>query len=235
MATPLQVDTAGLCLAFHPPRCSRPSPQGCSQWALHPVCTHIWVCPGWCELLHFALLNLIRFTQDHFSKQFLSRSLWMASLPSIVSNAPHSLVSTANLLRTHSIPLSISLIKMIKSTNPGQIPGRHHSSLASTWTYEYLPLQSGCNHPTNYLSTKYSTLQIHISPIWRQWFVVGPCQRPCAIQAGNINCRSFFCQCHHFIIESHQIGQAWSALGEAMLSVSDQPLWIVSYSYIFSD
>ena len=49
--------------------------------------------------MHLALLNLIRFSWAHFSS--LSRSLWMASLPSSVLTAPLSLVSSANLLRVY--------------------------------------------------------------------------------------------------------------------------------------
>ncbi|KAK4814241.1 LOW QUALITY PROTEIN: hypothetical protein QYF61_012737 [Mycteria americana] len=70
--------------------------------------------------LHLALLNLMRFTQAHFSS--LSRSLWMTSHPSGVSTAPHSLVSSANLLRVHSISLSMSLMKILNSTGPSTDP-----------------------------------------------------------------------------------------------------------------
>jgi len=45
----------------------------------------------------------------------LCRSLWMASLPSVTSIASLSLVSSANLVKVHSIPLSRSLIKMLKT------------------------------------------------------------------------------------------------------------------------
>ena len=38
------------------------------------------------------------------------------SLPSSMSTAPHSSVSSANLLRVHSIPLSMSPIKMLNSS-----------------------------------------------------------------------------------------------------------------------
>jgi len=47
-----------------------------------------------CSTLHLALLNLFRFSWAHFSS--LSRSLWMASLPSSVLTAPLSLVLSAN-------------------------------------------------------------------------------------------------------------------------------------------
>jgi len=65
-----------------------------------------------CRTLLLALLNLMRFTRAHLSS--LSRSLWMASLPSGVSTAPLNLVSSAIWLRVHSIPLSVSLMRYIK-------------------------------------------------------------------------------------------------------------------------
>lgn len=66
--------------------------------------------------LQLTLLNLFRFPWAHFSS--LSQSVCMAFLPSIVLAAPLSLVSSSNLMRVHSIPLSGSLIKMLKSTRP---------------------------------------------------------------------------------------------------------------------
>ena len=52
----------------------------------------------------------------------LSRSLWMASLPSNVSTAPCSLVLLADLLRVHSIALFVSLTKMLNSTGSSTDP-----------------------------------------------------------------------------------------------------------------
>ncbi|KAK4826465.1 hypothetical protein QYF61_009192, partial [Mycteria americana] len=69
-----------------------------------------------CRTLHLALLNLLRFTQAHFSS--LPRSLWMTSHPSGMSTAPLSLVSSANLLKVHLISLSMSLMKILNSTGP---------------------------------------------------------------------------------------------------------------------
>ena len=69
------------------------------------------------KTFHFALLNLT-FTRAYLSS--LSRSLWMASLPSAVSITLPSLVSSANLLRVYSIPSSMSLIEMIKRTGPNR-------------------------------------------------------------------------------------------------------------------
>ena len=57
------------------------------------------------------------------------------------------LVSSANLLRVHSIPSSMPLIKMLKSTGPKTVPWEApvsrqfsegcHSLLASSWTQNY--------------------------------------------------------------------------------------------------
>jgi len=46
----------------------------------------------------------------------------MPSLPSSVSATPHSLVSLGNLLKVHSIPLSILPTKMLNSTSPNINP-----------------------------------------------------------------------------------------------------------------
>ena len=73
--------------------------------------------------VHLALLNLIQLWWVLFSS--LSRSPWMATLPSIVSTAPHRLVSSANLLVARMMPLSISLIRMLKSTSPKTVPRGH--------------------------------------------------------------------------------------------------------------
>jgi len=56
-----------------------------------------------CRTLYLAFLNLVRFTQVHFLS--LSRSLWIAFCHSGTSTAPLRLVSSANLLRVHSIPV----------------------------------------------------------------------------------------------------------------------------------
>ena len=68
-----------------------------------------------CRTLHLVLLNFVRFLWAHSSS--LSRALSMASLPSRVPTAPLSLVSSANLLRVHSTPLSMLL--MMISDNIG--------------------------------------------------------------------------------------------------------------------
>ncbi|KAK4827132.1 hypothetical protein QYF61_014526 [Mycteria americana] len=73
-----------------------------------------------CRTLHLALLNLIQLTSAHPSS--LSRSLCRAFLASSRSTLPHNLVSSANLLRVHSIPSSRSLIKILNRTGPNTEP-----------------------------------------------------------------------------------------------------------------
>ena len=67
-----------------------------------------WV--AFCQVQDFTL----RFVEPY--EFHLSGSLWMASCPLGMSTASHRLVWSANLLRMHLIPLSMSLMKMINST-----------------------------------------------------------------------------------------------------------------------
>ena len=67
-----------------------------------------------CRTLHLALLTFMRFTLAQSSS--LSGSRWMATLRSRVSTASHSLLSSAKLLRVHSIPLSMSLMMILNIT-----------------------------------------------------------------------------------------------------------------------
>ena len=74
-------------------------------------CEHIsGIAPTQVQHLALGFVNFIRFTLTKFSS--LSRSLWMASLPSVVPTVPLSLVSSGNQLRAHSIPLHMALIKI---------------------------------------------------------------------------------------------------------------------------
>lgn len=81
-----------------------------------PVCTPIWNCPDAtpCTWPYIRLLWAHSWS--------LSRSLWVAPLPFILSTALLNLVSSANLVRAHSIPLSSSLINMFKSGDPKTDP-----------------------------------------------------------------------------------------------------------------
>lgn len=69
---------------------------------------------------HLAKLNPMIFPWAHSSS--LSRSLWVASHPSGMSAVSHSLVSTADLLRMYSIPLSMSLMETFNRTGPSTDP-----------------------------------------------------------------------------------------------------------------
>jgi len=117
----LRANIGGSCPAFHPPVPLSPS-WGCSQPLHPPACIDSGACPDPMQGLAFGLveLNVMRFAQAHLYS--LSRFLWVASHPSGVSAAPLSLVSSANLLRVHSISLSMSLMKIWNSTSPSTDP-----------------------------------------------------------------------------------------------------------------
>ena len=71
-----------------------------------------------CKTLHLNLLNLMRFTLDHY-----------LSHPSGVSTTPHSLASAASFLRVH-------LVEVLRSSGPGTGPEEHHLPLIFTWTFQ---------------------------------------------------------------------------------------------------
>jgi len=72
------------------------------------------------QVQHLTLWKLIQLASAHrFS---LSRSLCRAFLPWSRSTLPPNLVSSANLLREHSIPSFRSLIKMLNKTGPKTEP-----------------------------------------------------------------------------------------------------------------
>jgi len=92
--------------------------------ALHPFSTQpvfvVEIGPTQMQDLSLGLFELHEVHMAHISS--LSRSLCMASLPSNVLTAPHSLVSSTNLLRVHSIPLSMSLTKILNDASPNIDP-----------------------------------------------------------------------------------------------------------------
>jgi len=103
------------------------------------LCSTLTFCTdsGGCLNLQLDLLNLMRFTWAQCSS--LSMSLWMASHPSGTLTTPDSLVSSANLLRAHSIPV---LMKMLKSTglstDPCETPLITDFHLhIDTWTHDH--------------------------------------------------------------------------------------------------
>jgi len=70
----------------------------------------------------------------------LSKSLWMKSLPPVRSTASLSFLPSANTLRMHSVSLSRSLIKMLKSTGPKMDPRR------SKMDHQFHPGHRPINH-----------------------------------------------------------------------------------------
>lgn len=86
-------------------------------WAsLNPFISHPVSEPGCPLVMCRTLLILIVFTQTCFYS--LSRPLWMTTCPSGLSATPLSLVLSADFLRVRSIPISVSLTKILKSTGP---------------------------------------------------------------------------------------------------------------------
>jgi len=92
---------------------SSPSLQGCSQSICHPVCTDMWNCPNLSvQPCNLVLVNFL----------CSPRSLCMLCLPSRVSTAPLSSVTSTDLLRVHSIPLPMETPKILDSARPSVEP-----------------------------------------------------------------------------------------------------------------
>lgn len=120
------------------------------------LCSHLGLPQPKCGKLHLALLSFMRFTQAHFS----SLPLLMASLLSSMSTTLLSLVSSVNLLRLYSVPLSKSLTKMLNSTGPlGD--NTHYWSPPG---HRDVDCNSEFDYPANFLSSEWSIHQIHVSP-----------------------------------------------------------------------
>jgi len=104
-------------LLFSQSSTSTPRSISSTQSSRHSAPSWQW-CLGllWpkCRTQHLILLNPIPLASAQLSN--LSRSLCKASVPSGRSTLPASLVSSANLLRVHSIPSSRSSVKILKRT-----------------------------------------------------------------------------------------------------------------------
>lgn len=91
--------------------------------SIHPSHSLYW-CSGLpqprCRALHLVLLNFMTLTWAHFSS--LSRSPLVALFATGVTMAVLSWVSSAVLLRVHSIPLPMSLMKTLNSISPSMDP-----------------------------------------------------------------------------------------------------------------
>ena len=118
----------------------------------------------------------MRFTWAYLSS--LSKSVWMASCPSGVSSAPPNLVSSIDVLRVHSIPLSLSLMKMLNSIGPCTDPrgtplvtSLHLDIDPLTTTLWMWPSNQFLIHRTVHPSNLY------FPNLQRQWCCGGPCLR----------------------------------------------------------
>ena len=136
--------------------------QGCSlSW--HPsTCadTRGWLPLPMCSTLHLDFLNLMSFSLSHWQR--LAKSLSVASHPSVIFTLSHSLLSSTNLMRMYLIPLSMSLLKILKS-DPWGAP--LVTSLARHWANDH---HSQGMTRLNFVHQ--STFQIHTFWIWKEGY-----------------------------------------------------------------
>jgi len=121
------------------------------------------------KTLHLDLLNLIRFAWAH-----CSASLGILSLKHF-DHTTQLLGVIHKQLRVPSIPLSMSLMKVLKSTSPST------DAWGATDLHLYtgpLTTISGYDLATSSSCAEQSTHQIDIFPIWREECYEGLCQRP---------------------------------------------------------
>lgn len=89
-----------------------------SRDTLNPLIVQLIFVPGisptQVQDLSFGLVEIMRLSWAHLSS--LTRSLWMAFLPCILSTSLLTLVSFSNLLRVHATPLSMSEEKMLNNS-----------------------------------------------------------------------------------------------------------------------
>lgn len=129
----------------------------------------------------------------------------MVPILPIGSTAPLSVVSTANLLGVHSIPLPMLLIMMLKSTSP-------ETDLLEDTTHDQ-PLL-GCRATDNPLATKiqpthYPPNSPAFKTIYLQFrdkdVVQDHVKSLAHVQIDCISCPSFVHTYFHYIVEGHQI------------------------------
>lgn len=93
--------TVDPCRAFHPLEPPSPSVQASVDLFIPQSVLMSEIAPTEVQHLYLQLLNPKNFLWAHFSS--LSRSLWMASQPSVELTTLLSFMSNANLLRVHLI------------------------------------------------------------------------------------------------------------------------------------
>lgn len=190
---------------------------GCFRWALLPACRYKW---DWLYPSATPCTQFVEVSWAWFSS--LSWSHWMTSFHFVSSSAPLSLVSSTKSLRVHSISPSISLIKDVEEHQS------HNRPLTDATNCQP---PSGHSHWTKPLSTAFWLKPSNQSLIhWiiqpsdpyfsyreiRMWYrTMTMALHKTRQMTSLVSC------CYHSIIQGHQIGQSWSPLGEAMLTISD--------------
>lgn len=117
--------------------------------SIHSSPSLYWSCElpqSRCRTLHIALLNSTEFTWMPFSN--LPRPLWMPLLPWSFSTASLSFVSLENLLRVHSVPRSMPLIRIWNNISPSMGSGRCLCLQQEHWTRWSLKDPSSTNNST---------------------------------------------------------------------------------------
>ena len=170
-----------------------------------------------CVTLHLPLLNFMRFLSSHFSR--LSRYLWMLGQSPGVSVTPFSFVSSENLLRMHSAPLSRSLMKMLYTTASSINPWS--MILLTDMQLDFMPLV------TTLWTQPYSQFSVHLtvylsSSILHQLAceeVAGDSvKRLTKVNRNNIHSSPLIRGASHLITEGYQVGQACFSLCKSMLT-----------------
>ena len=159
----------------------------------------------------------------------LFSSPWFPSFCCINHTTPLGVIS--KLLRVHSVPSSMSLIKMLKSTNPKRDPWG--TSLAISLYLDTEPLTLAATfQPIPYLQNSPPFKSIPLQ--CRDKDLVGDHVKGLAqVQVDDTSCLYFVHQCCHSITEGHQVGQTRPSLGEAVLAVSDHLLIPHVPRYVF--
>jgi len=180
---------------------------GCFYWVLLPVCTHFWNF----NLLHLALLRLIKFSWPHFSS--LSSTLCCINCSFCCINWTSQL-SFISKLSEDTVNPSIS--PKINPWKTQLITTLYLDTEPLTTTLWLLPSNQFLTHWMLHPSSPYLfNLKIRI------WYRV--CQCLCR-SPGRWHELLFIYWWYHYITEGLQIDQAWSAVGVVMLAVPDNVL-----------
>ena len=219
---------ASSCETFHPAVSSSPSPQDCSTlFVLQSVLT---LGIAVTKVQDVALVNA-ELNEGHFSSLC---GLWMASVPSSISTAPLTLVSYANLLRMHSIPLChwwrYSIVRSqygpLRDTTCYWFPFGHRAIYGSSLDATIQPI----SYPSH------SPFIKSISLPFRGNNVVGDHIKGLTdVQEDGISHSSLVHWCNHFTVEGHLDNQSQFAYGEAMFAGLSHLLVFCMFWHVFQE